>query len=49
MKTLRDAYYAHIALFNREEPLSNPQNLTTGQQQADPQQTDNRVYQQSQK
>lgn len=49
MKALRDAYYAQIVLLNREEPLSNPQNMTTGQQQADPQQTDNQVYQQNQK
>lgn len=47
MKALRDAYYAQIVLLNREELLTNPRNMTTGQQQADPQQTDNRVYQQS--
>lgn len=49
MKALGDAYYAQIVLFNREETLSNPQNMTAGQQQADPQQIDDRVYQQSQK
>lgn len=36
MKALRDAYYAQIVLLNREDPLGNPQNMTTGQQQADP-------------
>lgn len=41
MKASRDAYCAQIVLLNRKEPLSNPPNMTAGQQQADPQQTDN--------
>lgn len=34
MKALRDACYAQIVVLNMEEPLINPRNMTTEQQQA---------------
>lgn len=43
MKALRDAYYAQIVPLNREKPLGNPQYMTKGQQQTDPQRTDTRL------